>query len=303
MSGDTPMGFEEAMGNFLAHLEVERGCADHTIVSYNSDLSGFMDFLAAMRVKSLKDITQDVVEKYLVYLANAGRKAITRSRKLSAIKGWLSYLNDEGLIDGNPGFEMKGPKIEKPLPKALDKDQVEKLINFSDIDTHDGLRSRAMLEVVYAGGLRVSELVSLTLGQLHLKDGFLRVRGKGSKDRLVLLGETAIMYLGRYLIEVRPSLVCKKSGQTVFLNNNGEPVTRNAFYRLVSKLASDAGLPPTSPHVLRHSFATHLLEGGADLRAVQMMLGHSSLSTTELYLKVEDKRLQEVHSRYHPRSK
>jgi integrase/recombinase XerD len=292
-----------ALDNYLSHLRVEMGYSGNTISSYGTDLKSFLDYLIKSRIYELTGITKELLIGYLGSLARAGLKPVTRARKLSAIKGWLNYLHDERLIDGNPSFELKSPKITRPLPKALDRKQVEALINFPDVGTPAGLTNRAMLEVLYAGGLRVSELLSLKPSQVHLEDGFLRILGKGSKERLVPLGEVAIVFLDRYLKEVRPGLAGPRSGQVVFLNQKGAPITRNAFYRLISKMASDAGLPPVSPHVLRHSFATHLLEGGADLRAVQMMLGHSSLASTELYLKVEDKRLQEVHSRFHPRSK
>jgi integrase/recombinase XerD len=286
----------------LGHLSVERGRPRNTIDSYRTDIKAFFDFLSRSDVGSLGEISPGHVEAYLKGLAARGLKPVSRARKLSSVKGFFNYLHDEGVIEGNPGFALKGPRRDASLPKALGKEEVERLVNFPDTGDSAGLLHKAMLEVIYAGGLRVSELCGLTLSQVHLQDGFLRIRGKGSKDRLVPLGETAIMWLGRYLEEVRPGFRGPRSGQAVFLSANGIPICRNAFYRVVTRIARAAGLPPTSPHTLRHSFATHLLEGGADLRAVQMMLGHSNLSTTEIYLKVEDSRLQEVHRRHHPRA-
>jgi integrase/recombinase XerD len=303
MFDDKESEFQTAMDNYMSHLAVERGCSQNTLLSYKNDLDRFIIYLKKLKVTTLKEITRDQIENYLIVLNENGLHSNTRARKLSSIKSWLSYLWDERLIDSNPGFELKGPRVERPLPKPLDRDQVEKLINFPDLNTPAGFLHRTMLEVIYASGLRVSEVCSLTLGQVHLQDGFLRVKGKGSKERLVPLGETASQFLDNYLKEIRPYLVNNLSGQIVFISTKGVPVTRNAFCRVVSRLAKKAGLPSTSPHVLRHSFATHLLEGGADLRAVQMMLGHTSLTTTERYLKVEDRRLQEVHQRFHPRAK
>jgi integrase/recombinase XerD len=292
-----------ALDEYLSHLRVEKGYAGNTINSYGADMNGFLAFLAGLGICRPEEIVQEHLTGYLAVLDRVGLKAITRARKLSSIKGWMRHMREERVIEGDPGFELKSPKFARPLPKALGKEEVERLINVPDPDTPEGLMRLAMLEVMYGGGLRVTELVTLPLNQVHLKDGFLRIRGKGSKDRLVPLGETALRVLERYLKEVRPAFAGPKSGQTVFLNSKGAAMTRNTFWRMFARMAAEAGLPVTSPHTLRHSFATHLLEGGAGLRAVQAMLGHSSLSSTECYLKVEDKRLQEVHKRFHPRSK
>ncbi|MDR2301771.1 MAG: tyrosine recombinase [Deltaproteobacteria bacterium] len=299
-----PAGFLAGLSSYLGHLRVERGFSKNTLASYDNDLRSFFSFLVSQDVSDFGLIKADHIEAFLGLLAQANIKAVTRSRKLSSIKGLLNFLHDENKIPGNPGFDLKGPKITKPLPKALNQDQVNRLIEICDPREPTGLSYRTMLEVLYGAGLRVSELCDLTVGQIHLKDGFVKVRGKGSKDRLIPLGEVAVSFLERYLREVRPNLRDPKNDpQSLFLNPNGQPYTRHTFYRLLAKMAKIAGLPQTSPHQLRHSFATHLLEGGADLRAVQMMLGHSNLSTTERYLKVEDRRLQDIHRRYHPRAK
>jgi integrase/recombinase XerD len=197
---------------------------------------------------------------------------------------------------------VPGPKLPASLPKALSPEEILTLVTFPDTSTALGLRNRTMFELLYAGGLRVSELLNLTLGQINLEDSFLRVTGKGSKDRLVPIGRTAAEFLGLYLTRSRPLLAAPQSDSAVFLNRSGTKMSRQFFWKLISGQARLAGLPPVSPHVLRHSFATHLVEGGADLRAVQMMLGHASVGTTEVYLKVSSKRLREVHQRFHPRS-
>jgi integrase/recombinase XerD len=291
------------LGDYLSHLRVGRGYGPNTVGGYRNDLKGFLAYLEGRGLGDPESVTAGEVEGFLTGLAEEGLKPVSRARKLSAVKGFFAYLRDEGLVSKNPAYQIKGPKLDKPLPKPLGREQMETLIGAPNLATSEGLLNRAMIEVVYAGGLRVTEMCQLTLGQLRLADGFLRVTGKGAKERLVPLGETAAMWLGRYLKEVRPLFAGAKSERReVFLNPKGAPITRNHFYRLISRLAREAGLPEASPHTLRHSFATHLLEGGADLRAVQTMLGHASLATTERYLKVEDGRLQQVHRRYHPRS-
>jgi integrase/recombinase XerD len=203
----------------------------------------------------------------------------------------------------NPAQPIEGPKKLRSLPKALGQEQVERLINTPDINTVFGLRNKTLLEVLYGGGLRISEALDLTISQVNLPDSFLRVKGKGSKERLTILGESANFFLSQWLSRGRPQLLGPKSGAYVFLNRNGSKLSRQYFWRLMRDLALSAGLEPISPHVLRHSFATHLLAGGADLRAVQTLLGHESLMTTEIYLKVEGERLKRVHDNFHPRAK
>jgi integrase/recombinase XerD len=296
--------FQAMLSSYMGHLRVELGYSQNTLISYASELKQFLSYLAENGITSVSLITAEHVESFMGRLLEEKFKAITRSHKLSVIKGMLNYLQDENKISSNPGYDLKGPKVNRPLPKALEKDQVKSLIELSDVNEAEGLLNRTMLEVMYGAGLRVTELCSLTLGQLHLKDGFLKVKGKGSKERLIPLGEVALSYLDRYLKEVRPTFVVpKNSYQNIFISKQGKPYCRFSFYRLINKMAKKAGLPKISPHQLRHSFATHLLEGGANLRSVQMMLGHSNLSTTERYLKVEDRRLHEVHERFHPRAK
>ncbi|MDR2443484.1 MAG: tyrosine recombinase XerD [Deltaproteobacteria bacterium] len=294
---------EITLDSYLGHLRVERGLSGHTLDAYGYDLSSFFRYLGEIGITEPGQIKPESILSYVTHLIEVdGLGPRSRARKLSAIRGWCAFLEIEGALDQNPAVRIPGSKVPKPLPKALDKEAMERLVTYPDINDLFGLRNRTMLEVLYAGGLRASELLDLPLANLNLKEGFLRVRGKGSKERLVPIGEMAQKLLGMWLKYGRPKLTVKNSPPNVFLNKRGQRLSRQYLWRLIAEIAKEAGLPDLSPHVLRHSFATHLLEGGADLRSVQMMLGHESLGTTEVYLKVEIKRLDEVHRCFHPRS-
>ncbi|MDR1607171.1 MAG: tyrosine recombinase XerD [Deltaproteobacteria bacterium] len=293
---------EKFLDFYLAHLRVERSLSGHTIEAYGRGLGHFLAYLDPAIIDPQK-ITRDHLTAYLEELTlNLHLSPRSRAARLSALKGFFAFLTRELIIERNPSFNLTGPTLPKTLPKALSTEDIVTLVTSPDVTTPLGLRDRAMLELMYAAGLRVSELLSLTLGQVNLPDAFLRVTGKGSKDRVTPIGQKATLLLEKYLTEVRPTLIKPKSGPVIFLNKRGLKMSRQYFWRLIGELAIKSGLPPVSPHVLRHSFATHLVEGGADLRAVQMMLGHSSLATTEVYLKVTTKRLKEIHDRHHPRS-
>jgi integrase/recombinase XerD len=282
---------------------VERALSPRTLEAYGRDLSHFLEAAAGEGAARPSEVTTAMVGDYLAALAGEGGLGPrSRARRLSAIRGWCGFLEDEGLIRANPAAVIVGPKKPRSIPKAWSREMVERLLSAPDLETPLGLRDRAMLETLYAGGLRVSELLDLTIGRLNMADGFARIMGKGSKERLVPLGEAALAAAAEYLAKGRPLIATAQSPSNVFLNYRGRRMSRNYFWRRLREMASGAGLPPLSPHVLRHSFATHLLEGGADLRAVQMMLGHESLGTTEIYLKVDVSRAAELHRRHHPRS-
>ncbi|MDR1085316.1 MAG: tyrosine recombinase XerD [Deltaproteobacteria bacterium] len=294
---------ENYLDFYLGHLRVERGLSEHTLAAYGRDVRGFLNYLGRLGLAGPEDILKEHVTDYLAELsAGKGLCSRSRSRHLSAVRGFLQFLTQENEIKANPAFRIPGPKQPKPLPKALSEEEILTLVTSPDIGTPLGLRNRAMFELLYAGGLRVSELLGLKLSQINLPEAFLRVFGKGAKERLTPIGQTAVEFLSLYLAKARPLLAKPATDSTVFLNKFGAGMSRQYFWELISREAASAGLPPVSPHVLRHSFATHLVEGGADLRAVQMMLGHQSLATTEVYLKVSAKRLREVHDRHHPRS-
>ncbi|MDR2142639.1 MAG: site-specific tyrosine recombinase XerD [Deltaproteobacteria bacterium] len=294
---------DQLLDFFLAHLRVEKSLSGHTLESYGRSVAGFLAYLGAVGVTEAQRIERAHLNNYLLELTQS-RALSPRSRAahLSAIRGFLGFLAQEGVIPQNPAHQISGPRLPRTLPKALSEEDTLTLIAAPEPEIPFGLRNRAMLELLYAGGLRVSELLSLTLSQLNLPDAFARIIGKGSKERITPIGQTAVDLVGQYLTKARPLLAKPTSGPTVFLNKRGQKMSRQYFWKLLGQEAVKAGLDPVSPHVLRHSFATHLVAGGADLRAVQMMLGHASLATTEVYLKVTNRRLREVHDRYHPRS-
>ncbi|HEY8553246.1 MAG TPA: site-specific tyrosine recombinase XerD [Burkholderiales bacterium] len=291
----------ELIARFCDALWLEHGLSAHTISAYRSDLAHVARFLEA-RGRGLLDARREDLRDYLADRRRARAKASTAARLLSTLRRFYRYLVREGRIGEDPTALIDSPKLVRPLPKSLTEEQVERLLGAPDCGTPLGLRDRAMLETLYATGLRVSELVALTLGQVGLTQGVVRVVGKGNKERLVPLGEEALAWLGRYLAEARGLLLGRRATDAVFVTARGGPLTRQAFWHNIKRYARMAGIEvPLSPHTLRHAFATHLLNHGADLRVVQMLLGHADLSTTQIYTHVARARLQELHARHHPR--
>lgn len=295
-------GLETALEFFLGHLRVERNLSPHTVEAYGRDLAALAAFLSAGGVTSWAGAGRGQLTAYLLELS--GRLAPrSRARAVSSIKAFFKFLAAEGLLGDDPAALLESPRLPRSLPKALTVEETRQLVESPDVSTPLGLRNRAMFELMYSAGLRVSELLGLALGQCNLEESYLRPRGKGDKERLVPMGEVAADWLRRYLARGRPFLVKKgRAGGLVFLNRDGGRLSRQYFWRLLARQAALLGLRGVTPHVLRHSFATHLVEGGADLRAVQMMLGHSSLATTEIYIKTAPGRLGQVHRKYHPRA-
>ncbi|MCU1719615.1 site-specific tyrosine recombinase XerD [Pseudomonas sp. 5P_3.1_Bac2] len=286
---------------FLEALWLEKGLSAHTRVAYRSDLALFNGWLDERGVQ-LPSAGRDVLLDHLAWRLNAGYKARSTARLLSGLRGFYRYLLREGLIQLDPTLQVDLPQIGRPLPKSLSEADVEALLAAPDLDDPIGLRDRAMLEVLYACGLRVSELIGLTLEQVNLRQGVLRVYGKGSKERLVPLGEEAINWIERYSREARGFLLAGRPSDVLFPSNRGEQMTRQTFWHRIKHQAQVAGISKSlSPHTLRHAFATHLLNHGADLRVVQMLLGHSDLSTTQIYTHIARARLQELHAQHHPR--
>jgi integrase/recombinase XerD len=285
---------------YLQCLKVERGLSRNTIESYARDLSGFADFVSD-RTSEASAVTRSDVTDYLRSLSENGFRPSSQARMLSALRGFFHHLRDEKLIFSAPTDNVEAPKRGRPLPTVLTFEEMERLLAAPDLKTNQGQRDATMLHTMYAAGLRVSELVSLSLKDLNLDSGFVAVTGKGNKRRLVPIGEWAMEMLESYLAVTRP-LYAVPTEDAVFLTNRKKPMTRQAFWLLVKKYAQKAGIKkPLSPHKLRHSFATHLLEGGADLRSVQAMLGHADISTTQIYTHVTTKRIVEVHRKHHPR--
>ncbi|MGL4208865.1 MAG: site-specific tyrosine recombinase XerD [Candidatus Adiutrix sp.] len=304
LTANWPEIFENAFDLYLCYLDVERNLADNTLMAYGRDLNVFLNWLTDLGITSWDAVDRNTIMSFMVSLAAGGElSARSRSRVLSSVKNFLKFLESEKIIKNNPAHNFESPKIPKVLPKALSRDEVRLLLEAPSLSDPFGLRNRTMFELMYSAGLRVSELLDLTLGQVNLDDFFLKVKGKGDKHRLAPMGEIAVNLLRRYLAESRPHLVRKAAVPFVFVNRGGLRLSRQFFWRILAEYGAQVGLDEVTPHVLRHSFATHLVEGGADLRAVQMMLGHLSLATTEIYIKVSNERLGRVHQQYHPRAK
>ena len=286
---------------FLDALWLEKGLADNTRLAYGSDLALFNGWLGEQGV-SLERAGREAILDHLAWRLAQGYKARSTARFLSGVRGFYRYCLREGLIAEDPTLQVELPQLGKPLPKSLSEADVEALLAAPETEDPLGLRDRAMLEVLYACGLRVSELVGLTLEQLNLRQGVVRVFGKGSKERLVPLGEEAIVWLERYLRNARDDLLGGRPSDVLFPSLRGEQMTRQTFWYRIKHHAKVAGIGKSlSPHTLRHAFATHLLNHGADLRVVQMLLGHSDLSTTQIYTHVARERMKELHTRHHPR--
>lgn len=289
------------LDRFLDALWLEKGLSVHTRDAYRSDLGLFHAWLQE-RGLELPGAGRDIILDHLAWRLAEGYKARSTARFLSGVRSFYRYLLREGLISEDPTLQIDLPQLGRPLPKSLSEADVEALLAAPELDDPIGLRDRAMLEVLYACGLRVSELISLTLEQVNLRQGVLRVFGKGSKERLVPMGEEAIAWIERYVREARPFLLDGKPSDVLFPSLRGEQMTRQTFWHRIKHQARVAGIAKSlSPHTLRHAFATHLLNHGADLRVVQMLLGHSDLSTTQIYTHIAKVRLQELHARHHPR--
>ncbi len=278
---------------------MERGLSENTLAAYRNDLYSYADWLTS----SSKDLLQSQPADILAYLASLSAKSTrTSARHLSTLRRIFQYLAREGQISHDPTARIEPPRIGRPLPKSLTEAEVEALLETPDTTTVIGQRDRAMLEVLYATGLRVSELVSLQVDQINLRQGVIRVIGKGNKERLAPLGEEAVSWLEKFMKESRAELFKGPPPATVFPSRRGLMMTRQTFWHAVKRYAIQAGIAkPLSPHVLRHAFATHLLNHGADLRVVQMLLGHSDISTTQIYTHVARERLKNLHAQHHPR--
>ena len=287
---------------YLGHLRVEGGLSVNTIEAYRRDLSKFHSYLHRTGVVPLGPLTSETLTGFLRSMREARLSRASSVRCLSAIRGWLRFLIQERMIGENPTIGLAPISRGVRLPKTLSQRDVIALLDLGAVPTPEDLRDRAMVELLYATGLRVSELVMAEVAQVNLDVGYLRVKGKGAKQRLVPMGEEARQLLQQYVEEARPLLLKERTSRYVFISRRGGPLTRQAFWKLLRRRARRAGITQfISPHMLRHSFATHLLEGGADLRSVQVMLGHANIATTQIYTHIERGRLKQVHDRYFPR--
>lgn len=290
---------QEHIDLFIDAMWLESGLSKNTLSAYRSDLSRLAKFVEA---QSLLELTQADIQKFLAFMMAQGTKASSSARVLSTLRRFFRYQIRENRIVDDPCAQVLSPKQGRPLPKAMSEQQVDDLLNAPDVETALGLRDRAMLETLYATGLRVSELVGLTLLEVSLSVGVVRIVGKGNKERLVPLGENAVDWIERYQASARPDLLRERQCDTLFVTARGAGMTRHAFWHIIKKHALTAGIEQgLSPHTLRHAFATHLINHGADLRSVQMLLGHADLSTTQIYTHIARERLQSMHAQHHPR--
>lgn len=286
---------------FIDHLWLEDGLSKNTLNSYRFDLSIFVSWLAETKKIELLDVSELEIQEFLAFKFPTS-KSRSISRLLATLRRFFRFLLRENKIKEDPTLKIQTPKIPKSLPKSLSEDEVEGLLEAPDIKTDVGIRDRSMLELLYACGLRVSELVGIQLTEVILSDGVIRVTGKGSKTRLVPMGEEAVDWIKKYLAESRQNILNKQTSKFLFVTNRGGEMTRQAFWYLIKKYALMANIDkPMSPHILRHAFATHLINHGADLRVVQMLLGHSDISTTQIYTHVARERLKKLHQEHHPR--
>ncbi|MDD2321618.1 MAG: site-specific tyrosine recombinase XerD [Geobacteraceae bacterium] len=288
---------------FLTYLVVEKGLSENTLEAYNRDVSRYLSFLEQKKILQPDRIRPLDIASFLAWLKETGLGPRSRARALSSVRMFHRFLEIENYCDGNPASLIDAPKTLAKLPTVLSFRDVERLLAAPAGNVPEDIRDRSMLDLLYATGLRVSELVLLKQREVNMNAGFLLTFGKGGKERLVPLGETAVVSLEEYLAKVRPILDKKGTSEYLFLSRLGKPMTRQAFWNIIKKRALQAGIGKNiSPHTLRHSFATHLLENGADLRSVQIMLGHADLSTTQIYTHITRERLKKVHQEFHPRA-
>jgi integrase/recombinase XerD len=297
-------GAEEAdplIDGYLDGIWLERGLSEHTLAAYRRDLR-YLSQMLKKRGRTLADASEADLSSVVAARFEAGYKARSSARWLSCVKGFYRQLAASGRLAEDPAAHLEAPKLGRPLPGTMSESEVERLLAAPDLDTPLGLRDRAMLELLYASGLRISELVSLTTSSVNLQQGVVRVVGKGGKERLVPMGAVAQKAVVRFVAQGRPVLLGERTTDVIFPSNRARAMTRQTFWHAVKRYATIAGIArDISPHTLRHAFATHLLNHGADLRAVQMMLGHADLSTTQIYTHVAQARLKDLHSTHHPR--
>ncbi|MGD9506365.1 MAG: site-specific tyrosine recombinase XerD [Syntrophobacteraceae bacterium] len=294
---------DRELDRFLEHLMVERGVSGNTLDAYGRDLSEFSRKLRKQGVGAWEEVTGEHILECMDAPEDAALSPRTRARRLAAVRSFFRWMTVQGVLRQNPAVRLRFPKLGIALPKALSGSEVEALLAQPDPSKPLGLRDKAMFEIMYASGLRVSELTGLTLGQVHADPGYLIVRGKGDKERVVPMGQWACEALKTYLESARPKLLRGgASTPEVFVNHHGRKLTRQGVWKIIKQYALQAGIQKNlTPHMLRHSFATHLLENGVDLRSLQAMLGHADISTTQIYTHVTRARLKEIHSTFHPR--
>ena len=294
---------EQLLDQFLNYLAVEKGLSLNTLDAYSRDLIKYLNFLTTQGIKDISETSDLTIISFIAILKKEGLSNRSSARNLTAIKMFYKFLTEDHYIKSNPTLNIETPRRESKLPHVLSIEEVDLLLQNPDKGTSLGLRDATFLELLYATGLRVSEIVSLSLNDINLEAGYLIAYGKGSKERLIPIGEVAQNLIKEYLKKARPPLLKNKQSHYLFITRSGKPMTRQGFWKLIKKYALAAGIKKNiTPHTLRHSFASHLLERGADLRSVQTMLGHVDISSTQIYTHVTTERLKKIHSQYHPRS-
>ncbi len=295
--------FDQFISEYLAVLSLEKNLSQNTINSYRNDIKNFLSFCIDNGVEDLDNITQKNISDYLEGQRKAGFESSTTARYVSSLKGFFSYLHQSGYIQKDPTEDMLSVKLSRKLPTVLSVEEIDMILDIPDVKDKIGLRDRAILELMYSCGLRVSETINIKNSHLLFDDEIIRVFGKGSKERIVPVGSSAIKWVNNYLLNSRPFLFKRnKSEDFVFLNKRGTKLSRMGIWKIINKYVSEAGIKKeVHPHTFRHSFATHLVEGGADLRAVQEMLGHASISTTQIYTHIDRNYIKQVHKDFHPR--
>src|SRR5690606_4331613 len=293
----------EALTDYLHYLKIERGLAENTILSYRRDSLQYLEFIKSKQIKDWNEVDRHHIIQFLQTLKEKDRSTASISRMISSIRSFHQFLTNDQIVSTDVSIHIEIPKKGRTLPDVLSVGEVEKLLDIKE-DSPLSIRNKAMLELLYATGLRVSELINLEMNDIHLSMGFVRSVGKGSKERIVPIGKVAIEAMETYLRHARPVLVKKNPHETkLFVNHHGKPISRQGFWKLIKKIAREQGLnKEITPHTLRHSFATHLLENGADLRSVQEMLGHSDISTTQIYTHVSKTRLKDAYKQFHTRA-
>jgi len=293
---------KELIDTFLSYLSVERGLSNNTVSAYREDLNFYIDFLSAQHIDALSKIAKNDITNFMLNQKDKGISANSIARRLAAIRMFHRFLSRERILKSDPTSLIDSPKLWKKIPDTLSLNEVDALLGQPNIREKQGIRDRAILETLYATGMRVSEAVNLKVSGVNLEIGFLRCIGKGNKERVIPLGKKAIASIKRYAGASRNSYLKKKESDFLFLNRSGNKISRQSLWKIIKRYARDARIKKSmKPHILRHSFATHLLERGADLRSVQEMLGHSNISTTQIYTHINKDRLKTIHRMFHPR--
>ena len=293
----------EFLNEYISHLSLEKNMSDNTAAAYKNDITQLIEFLEEKKVKDLNEVDFPLVKGFFYLLSDLGLSSKSIARHYSSVRGFFKYLSLNKYIENNPASKIDAPKVKRNLPSVLSVEEINKMLDMPDIETELGLRDKALLETAYACGTRVSELISLKISDLYLYEEVIRVFGKGSKERIIPIGSSAQYWIKEYLVKSRALLENKlKSGNFLFLNFRGGKLSRMGVWKIFKHYAADAEIiTDVHPHTFRHSFATHLLEGGADLRAVQEMLGHVDISTTQIYTHIDIDFIKEEHRQFHPR--